>query len=721
MQEKYDLNTPVRYFKGVGPKRGECLSRLGIKTAGDALYYLPSRYEDRSSFTAIKDLRVGERHTVKAKVVTVSSRRAKSGIAIFQIAVTDGTGFVHAVFFNQPYLADYIRRNKEVVLYGKVERYDKLQIVQPEYEILKGDETDSVHVGRIVPVYPACAELTQRFLRVLMFDAVSKYAASLVERLPTYLRARQKLVDIRFAVNNIHFPANFENLERAYRRIVFEEFFMLQLALARRKARTQALETAHRHAVDGSLVEEFKRGLPFEFTDGQKKAIADIGRDMSSGRPMNRLLEGDVGSGKTVVAAYALTLTVQNGCQGVIMAPTEVLARQHFIVLSELLMPLGINVALLIGGMGRGARQEIYSAVKDGKVDVVVGTHAVIQERLDFRKLGLAVVDEQHKFGVAQRAVLKDKGASPHILVMTATPIPRTLALTIYGDLDISIIRELPKGRKPIATYWVEEAKRQEVYGFVREELDKGRQAYVVCPLIESQGKRRGDTGGERKTGDDRGGEGKAGSDSGGGVERRAAAEELFEKLKKEIFVDYEVGLLHGRMASKEKDRIMKDFKKGKIQVLVSTIVIEVGIDAPNATVMLVENAEQFGLAQLHQLRGRIGRGSHESFCILLADPKTEGAVERLKAVEATLDGFQIAEADLNIRGPGEFFGTMQHGLPEIRFGNILKDFDIMEIARKEAFSLTARDPGLGEEHHRALKSALASRFRVKHELIGVG
>jgi len=715
MQEKNDLTTPVRYFKGVGPKKSEYLSKLGIRTAEDILYYLPSRYEDRSNFTAIKDLRVGERQTVKAKVVTVSSRRAKSGTAIFQIAVTDETGFIHAVFFNQPYLADYFRKGQEVILYGKVERYDKLQIVQPEYEILKGDETDSIHIGRIVPVYPATAELTQRFLRVLAFDAMSKYAASLAERLPTYLRARQKLVDIKFAINNIHFPASFENLERAYKRIVFEEFFMLQLALALKKARTQTLETAHRHAIGGKLIDDFTRSLPFEFTEGQKKAIADIERDMSSGRPMNRLLEGDVGSGKTAVAAHALVMTVQNDFQGVIMAPTEVLARQHFIVLSELLMPLGINVSLLIGGMDKDARQEIYSAIKDGKIDVVVGTHAIIQEGVEFKNLGLAVIDEQHKFGVAQRAILKNKGlkrgyrelegvegkgvegeggkkeCSPHILVMTATPIPRTLALTIYGDLDISVIRELPKGRKPIATYWVEEAKRREVYGFIKEELDKGRQVYVVCPLIESTSK---------------------------GV---PAAIETFEKLKKEIFPNYEVGLLHGRMASKEKDRIMKDFKKGKIQVLVSTVVIEVGIDVANATVMLIENADHFGLAQLHQLRGRIGRGSHESFCILLADPKTEGAAERLKAIEGTLDGFQIAEADLNIRGPGEFFGTMQHGLPEIRFGNILKDFDIMELARKEAFDFVARDPEFREEHHRALKSALASRFKGKMELIRVG
>ena len=694
MQEKNILETPVRYFKGVGPMRGEELGKLGLRTVADVLYYLPSRYEDRSNFTKIRDLKVGEYHTVRGEVVSTSARIAKSGIPMFQIAITDHTGFVHAIWFRQPYLKDYFRKGQKVILYGRVELYDKVQIVNPEYEILKEGGADSVHMGRIVPVYPATAQLTQKYLRNLTFLAASKYARFLSEKLPTYMLAREKLVDIKFAINNIHFPTGFDHLEKAYRRIVFEEFFVLQLALAIRKRALKAEENALGHAVNGGLADSFRKALPFELTEGQKKAIADIERDISSTKPMNRLLEGDVGSGKTVVAAHALVVTVQNGFQGVIMAPTEVLARQHFIALSELLMPLGINITLLIGGIDQKMRKAIYDDIKEGRANIVVGTHAIIQEAVEFKKLGLAVIDEQHKFGVTQRSILKDKGYSPHILVMTATPIPRTLALTVYGDLDVSVIRELPKGRKPIVTYWVEEEKREKAFGFIREELAKGRQAYVICPLIEAPAQ---------------------------SPKRKAQnATETFERLKNEIFTGYEVGILHGRMNSKEKEKVMRLFKKGKTKVLVSTVVIEVGIDVPNATVMLVENADLFGLSQLHQLRGRVGRGEHESYCILLADPKTEEASRRLKAIEDTLDGFQIAEADLNIRGPGEFFGTKQHGLPEIRFGNILKDFSIMELARREAFALVSRDPDLEEEHHRLLKESLADRFKGRLDLINV-
>ena len=696
MQEKNDnLGMPVRYLKGVGPKKGSDLARLGIESAEDILYSLPARYEDRSDFTAIKDLKAGQTATVKGDIVTLGMRLARNGKPVFQMAVTDQTGFIHAIWFNQPYLKDYFKKDQKVVLYGRVEQYDRLQFVQPEYEILKGDDTDSIHIGRIVPVYPLAGQLTQRYLRGLAFLAVTKYCRLLKEKLPTYLLAREKLVDVKFAVHNIHFPSSFANLEKAYRRIVFEEFFMLQLALAMKKKGASEASGGFGHRLGGELIDAFKRSVPFELTAAQKKATAQIERDMSSARPMNRLLEGDVGSGKTVVAAYALALTVQNGLQGVLMAPTEVLARQHFITLSELLMPLGINVALLIGGMDQKAKREVYSDIKEGKVNIVVGTHAVIQEAVEFKRLGLAVIDEQHKFGVTQRALLKHKSENPHILVMTATPIPRTLALTVYGDLDISIIKEMPKGRKPIATYWVEEEKRSEAYNFIREELEKGRQAYIICPLIESQGP--------------------------GSKPKAKNVIDMFEKLKNDIFPGVEIGLLHGRMSSKEKEKVMKDFKKGMTKILVSTIVIEVGIDVPNASVMLVEDAERFGLAQLHQLRGRIGRGDHESYCILLANPTTEEAAGRLKTIEGTLDGFEVAEADMNLRGPGEFFGTRQHGLPEIRFGNILKDFGIMEVARKEAFGLVARDPDLEEEHHRPLKDALRLRFAGKLDLIKVG
>lgn len=699
MQEKNSLDTPVRYFKGVGPKKSDDLAALGIKTAEDILYYLPARYEDRSKIVKIRDLKMGEAQAIEGEIMTAGSRRTKSGLFMFQAAVTDGTGIIHAVWFNQPYLKDYLIKSAKVTLYGKVDRYDRVQIMSPEYEIAKPGETESIHMGRIVPVYPATSSLSVKYLRSLAFQAVMRYSRSLTERLPTYIIAREHLVDVRFAFSNIHFPGTFENLEKAYRRIVFEEFFMLQLALAIKKAGSKE-DVGLGHKAGGELMTEFKDSIPFELTKGQKKAIADIESDMSSGRPMNRLLEGDVGSGKTVVAAHSLVMTVQNGFQGCIMAPTEVLARQHFIGLSELLMPLGINIALLVGGMDPAAKGRIYSDIKDGTVNIVVGTHAIIQEAVEFKKLGLAVVDEQHKFGVDQRTILLGKGYKPHMLVMTATPIPRTLALTVYGDLDVSVIKELPKGRSPIVTYWVDESERDKAYNFIREEIGKGRQAYVVCPKIDEPDARP--SNGELLP-----------------KSRVQNVTETFDRLKDEVFAGYEIGLLHGRMAPKEKEKVMKDFKKGKIKVLVSTVVIEVGIDVPNATVMLIENAERFGLSQLHQLRGRVGRGTHESYCILLADPKTDEASGRLKAIEGTLDGFQIAEADLEIRGPGEFFGTRQHGLPEIRFGNILKDFGIMELARREAFDLVKRDPALKEEHHRLLRLALLSRFKDKVKLCG--
>ena len=695
MQEK-NLKTPVRYIKGVGPKKSYHLARVGLNAVEDMLYYLPKRYEDRSSVTPIKDLKPGESMTIQGEIVSLNSRAGRSGASIFQAVVADDTGSVRATWFNQPYLKDKLKAGDKLILYGKVEIYDRLQMIQPEYEIMEGLETDSVNIGRIVPIYSLTAELTQRFLRDIVFKTISEYVKFAAERLPTYIIARQRLVDIKFALRNIHFPANFEMLERAYKRIVFEEFFILQLALAIRKKGRGPEEAAFGHSMKaGELSGSFKKALTFELTEGQKKAVAEIERDMSGARPMNRLLEGDVGSGKTVVAAHALVLAAQNGFQSVIMAPTEVLARQHFIYLSELLMPLGINVVLLIGGMDAKSRDRVYSEIRDGKADIVVGTHAIIQGAVEFKKLGLSVIDEQHKFGVAQRAILRRKGVNPHVLIMTATPIPRTLALTVYGDLDISTIRELPKGRKPITTYWVEEDKRDQMYGFIREELMDGRQAYVVCPLIDSTAYSVRD--------------------------EAQNAVEVYKKLKNESFKDYEVGLLHGKMSAREKDKVMKDFKKGKIDLLVSTVVIEVGIDIPNASVMLVENADRFGLSQLHQLRGRIGRGSHESYCILLADPGTDAAADRLKAIEGTLDGFEIAEADMELRGPGEIFGTRQHGLPEIRFGNLAKDFGIMELARVEAFALIEKDPGLSEERHQLLKKSLYERFRGRLELVRVG
>jgi len=694
MQDKNTLQIAAQYVKGVGPARARLLSKLDITTVEDMLYNLPRRYEDRSNFTTISKVQIGQAYTIEGKVLTFGLKQTRRGASIFQVAVGDDTGIIYAMWFNQPFLKKYFKVGQKIILYGKVDKYDCLVINQPEYEIIgeeEGEDKDSAHIGRITPIYSLTKDISQRFIRALTKSVVEKYIRSLTDTLPTKIRARNKLVDIRFALSNIHFPSSDENLKRAYQRIVFDEFFTLQCAVAF-KRRHAKIEEGLSHSLEGELLSSFKKQIPFELTKGQARAITQIETDMKNPKPMNRLLEGDVGSGKTIVALHALVLTVQNGFQGAIMVPTEILAEQHYLNLSNLLVNLDITVGLLINSIPKDSKEKTREQIKNGEVDVVVGTHALIQEGVEFKNLGLCVIDEQHKFGVAQRDILRKKGLNPDVLIMTATPIPRTLALTVYGDLDISVIRELPPGRKPISTYLVEDEARTNVYNFVREQVQSGRQVYVVCPRIQS-------------------------FDS----SEVLAATETYEKLKDEIFSDLKVGLVHGKMHPKEKDEAMKRFKKGNIDILVSTVVIEVGIDVSNASVMIIENAERFGLAQLHQLRGRIGRGKYNSYCILLSEPTTEDAKKRLNALKETVDGFAIAEEDLEIRGPGEFFGVRQHGLPEIRFGNIVTDMEIMEQARKEAFDLIAADPELSAPENRLLKQNLHRRFKGTIDLIHVG
>ena len=688
MQEK---KVNIRYLKGVGPKRAELLERLGIKTVQDMLYYLPRRYEDRSKFTSIKDVKVGEYQLIKGRVLKTSTYITKGRARIFQMSLGDATGVIYCVWFNQPFLKDTFKINQDVTVYGKVERYKRLQINHPDYEITKDDST-SFHMGRIVPVYSLTQDVSQRYLRFLTNEAIRDFIPKVKETLHSNLIARKRLVDLKFAIRNIHFPESFSNLEKAYRRLVFEEFFILQLALAIKRKNIKTNTPGIRHQLNSNLLESFKKLFAFELTKSQFKAINEIQIDMANEKPMNRLLEGDVGSGKTVVAAYAALLTVKNGYQAAFMAPTEILARQHYITLSELFMPLGINVRLLVSGLERSKKQEIKEEINKGEVDIVIGTHAIIWEDVNFNKLGLVVIDEQHKFGVTQRQLLRNKSLNPDVLVMTATPIPRTLALTIYGDLDISTIKELPKGRHPIDTYCFEEQKRNEVYAFLKEEVKKGRQAYVVYPRIWS-----------------------------GEASDIKAATYMYNKLQDEIFPDLKLGLLHGKMNAKEKEIIMKKFKYKKIDILISTTIIEVGIDVPNASVMVIENAERFGLSQLHQLRGRIGRGEYASYCILLGNPKTDSAKKRFYTMSETHDGFRIAEEDLELRGIGEVFGTKQHGLPELRFGNLVKDFEIMEDARCEAFLMVKEDPNLKDPRNRLIKDALEERFSDRLELIHVG
>lgn len=695
MQEKKELlDTKIQYLKGVGPRRAEQLARLSISTIYDLLYYLPKRYEDRRESVLVKNVQPEKNYIIKGMIKRHGIWKSKKGMLIYEMVVNDGTGSVHAVWYNQPYLRKCFKIGEEIILYGKVEKFKNLQITHPDYEILKKGEDlpDTMGMGRIVPIYPLTQDVTQKYLRSLVSKALEGNANLLKEVIPTYVRARCKLADVKFAINTIHFPSNFESLKMAERRLVFEEFFIFETALALIKKEREKHSAGVSHKVEEGLFDNFKNMLPFELTKEQVEAIKSIEKDMKSAMPMNRLLEGEVGSGKTVVAMYALLLTIKNNFQGAVMVPTEILAQQHHLTLGEFFAPLGINVQLLIGSMTSGEKAAIRKELKEGTANIIVGTHSLIQEDIFFDNLGLLVIDEQHKFGVSQRALLKKKNMKADVLIMTATPIPRTLALTVYGDLDVSEMRDLPAGREPISTYWVEDDRKDKVYKFVKEEVLNGRQAYIVCARIEETGKND-----------------------------LASAKGVYEHLSKEVFPEFKSALIHGRMKPAEKDKVMKDFKKNKVNILVSTTVVEVGIDIPNAAVMVIEDADRFGLAQLHQLRGRIGRGSHKSYCILMSNPSNDEAKKRLEAFERIESGFELAEEDFSIRGPGQILGTKQHGLPEIRFGNIIEDKAMLELARKEAFELVDNDLGLKDERNRNLREAILERYKGKTEFLKVG
>lgn len=674
---------PIRYIKGVGPKRAEIFSKLGIYSLADLFYYLPRRYEDRSKIIEVKDIRPGETQAVIGKVLKVSTFRARTGTGIVEMAIGDARNRVFAVWYNMPFMGKVFKPDQTVVLFGKVERYKRLQINHPDYELLDGTLADSLDVGRIVPVYSLTENLSQRYIRKIVHGAIKEHSRDLADIIPTPVRARHKLVDIKFAVENIHFPHSQDNLERAYHRLVFEEFLILQVIMALKRKRL--VRNGVKHDVREGLRDDFERLFPFQFTADQKKCLSDIENDMSSGKPMYRLLQGDVGSGKTVVAMYALLLAASGGRQTALMAPTEILARQHYVNISQAFMPLGLNVRLLVNGLPEEDSNKIKDEINKGEADIVIGTHALIQQKVDFKNLALAVVDEQHKFGVEQRDSLRKKGSTPDMLFMTATPIPRSLVLTVFGDMDISYLKSKPVDREPVTTYWVGEDRRQKVYDFLKDQVNDGRQAFIVYPRIKSTG-----------------------------VSDLRSVEEMFDHLDKDVFPDLKLGMIHGQMKASEKDEIMKDLRSKRYDILVSTTVVEVGLDIPNASVMVVEHAERYGLSQLHQLRGRIGRGKYASYCILMGEPQTESSQERLSTMTETDDGFQIAEKDLDIRGPGEFLGTRQSGIPELRFGNIARDFAIMEEARKEAFELVSSDPELMDPHNRYIKRSIAERFGGK-------
>jgi ATP-dependent DNA helicase RecG len=661
------LSTPLQFLKGVGPRRAADLERVGLVTVEDLLYRFPIRYEDRSHLHPIASLRPGQVASIAGRISSCGLRTTRRpGFKIFEALITDSSGSIRATWLNQPFLRDVFTTGQHVVLFGPAEMraHGGLQLTNPQYEILDDEDGETIHTGRIVPVYERAGSVTAKMQRRLVHDALHQLPDDLPDQLPEPVRLRLDLPSRRAALIGAHFPPDdvpVEALNRfetpAQRRLIFEEAFLFQIGiLARRRGAMEEAKPAVIRVNDG-IRESARRILPFRLTAGQRRALKEIVEDLQRPQPMNRLLQGDVGAGKTIVALLAALVAMENGLQVAFMVPTEILAEQHFLSISRLLQESRFRVALLTGSVSAAVRKTRRAEIESGAVHLVVGTHALVQDDVTFRQLGLVVIDEQHRFGVLQRATLRSKGLRPDVLVMTATPIPRTLALTLYGDLDVSVIHDTPPGRQPIKTTARPESRRDEVYAFVRQQLDAGRQAYVIYPLVEASEK----------------------------IDLKAATE-MADHLTQEIFPHYRVGLLHGRLKPEGKDRVMKTFASGDLQLLVSTTVVEVGVDVANASVMLVEHAERFGLAQLHQLRGRVGRDHHQSYCFLMyQSPLSEEARERLRAMTDTTDGFEIAERDLTLRGTGDFFGTRQAGLPTFRLIDLVRDRELLELARREA------------------------------------
>ena len=679
------LEMPLQFLKGVGPRRAADLQRAGLTTVEDLLYRFPVRYEDRRHLQLISSLKAGDTTSVVGEILSCHLRSTRRpGFKIFELLLRDASGVTRAVWLNQPFLHEVFQRHQQVVLFGKVELKGSggLQFTNPQYEILtraadpqglaEDEDEEWIHTGRLVPIYEKAGALTPKGQRRIVHDGLKRLPAVLDDPLPEELCRRLHLPDRRSALVQTHFPPEGTSVDQLNRfrssaqvRLIFEEFFLFQLGLAVRRRRSDAERKPRCLRVTDRIRHAALEVLPFKLTEDQKQVLRDIVGDMQRPQPMNRLLQGDVGAGKTIVALLAALVAMENDLQVAFMAPTEILAEQHFLYIRRLLDRSRFRIRLLSGATGAAARREIHAELASGTTQLVVGTHALVQSPVTFRALGLAIIDEQHRFGVLQRAILKSKGLNPDVLVMTATPIPRTLALTAYGDLDLSVIKQLPPGRQPIKTVVKPETRREEVYEFVRKQLDRGRQAYVVYPLVEESAK----------------------------IDLRAATE-MADHLAQDVFQAYRVALLHGRMKQKAKDRVMVAFSRGEFDLLVSTTVVEVGVDVPNASVMVIEHAERFGLAQLHQLRGRVGRGTHQSHCVLLYQPPLfDQGKARLKAIAETTDGFVIADRDLELRGPGDFFGTRQSGLPTLRVGDLLRDHAIMEDARREALAWLDRGP----------------------------
>lgn len=666
-------NTPLQQIKGVGDSRARLFEKLGVATVGALLHFYPRDYFDWSVITPVSATVPGESFVIEAQVLTpVKSFQIRRKMELFKFAVGDATGAVEVTLFNNPYMAQNMKVGETFLFCGKMGgTILRREMAAPSYRTLK-------NLPGIEPVYPQTKGLTSAVISKTVRAALELCRESLSDPLSDEIRRRYQLCHYRFAVENIHFPGSGESLRVAKQRLVFDELLQLQLGLSLLKGHVKRATAA---VMKTDYTGEIAALFPFELTDDQQAAIRDAVFDMGRRVPMNRLLQGDVGSGKTAVAASLLYHAARNGYQCAFMAPTEILARQHYQSLSELLAPTGVTIALLTGSTPAAQKRDVLKRLEDGKIHILAGTHALIGEHVDFQRLGLVVTDEQHRFGVEQRGCLLAKGNNPHTLVMSATPIPRTLALIIYGDLDISVIRSLPKGRSPIRTYHITSDIRSRAYGFIRKHIDAGRQAYIVCPLVE-----------ENET-------------------DKASAQAYFEHLQQEAFKGYSVGLLHGKMSAKEKDAVMSDFADNRISLLVSTTVIEVGIDVPNAVVMLVENADLFGLSQLHQLRGRVGRGKYASYCILVSDATGEKAKSRLSVLCGSTDGFVIAEEDLKLRGPGDFFGNRQHGLPQMKIADLYADRETLRQAQQCAKQLLRADPFLTLPENAHLKEQVTLMF----------
>jgi ATP-dependent DNA helicase RecG len=685
------LPIPLDALPGVTPARLDLLGRLGVRTIGDLLFHLPRTYEDLNDVRGITALTAGTIQTVQGEVVEIAGDSLNDGRTIVRVVLSDdGTHCLEGAWFNQPYAARRLRYGQRLAFSGKPKWYrDHWQMVNPRVQILEGGKSPG---QGIVPIYPLTEDLRPDHLRPLIRKALDAYAHRLVELLPPALRQQRQLPTLREALHEAHLPPSLEAASRARRRLIYEEFLILQLALALRRREVRDGRQAPVMPTTAAIDSRIRRLLPFRLTEDQDQAIAEVCRDLASNRPMQRLVQADVGAGKTAVAVYALLVTVANKHQAALMAPTEVLARQHADTLDRYLTHSRVRRLLLTGALSARQRQEALDALRAGEVDLVVGTQALVQEDVQFASLGLVVIDEQHKFGVHQRARFRRLGADPHYLVMTATPIPRTIALSVFGDLDVSVLRELPPGRHPVATRWLSLAQREPLYDQFREGLRQGRQGYIVCPLVEESA----------------------------AIDVKAATQ-THADLQAGPFRDFRVGLLHGRQDEDVKAEVMERFRRREIDVLVSTSVIEVGVDVPNATLLVIEHAERFGMSQLHQLRGRVSRGSVPGQCWLFAEAVGEEARDRLRVFVRTSDGFALAEEDMRQRGIGEFFGARQHGLGELRVASLVRDADILSEARRDAFALVAADAGLRQEEHGPLRAAVLARYGETLDLAEIG